>query len=677
MLNVKAIAKTTAILIAIIVILVAGLIGIVIYFTSPPPPTGGEEELPTPSFVTENKLVYESGATYQWLDPHVSYYQYDYWILWHTVEMLVWYNKESTTDIIPWLAESWTEINSTCYEFKLRQGITFQDGTPFNATAVWFSFNRLFIIDGTDGSGNHGSQAAWILEQLVDPNGEIFAGMGADPAYDEAWVKKVLDLNFVEIVDEYTIRLHLKTPTTQLLPILAGPWAAIISPTETIKKDYEYHGWDFDAEQKPINFTKYFVRMAGVGDTYFNLPENGWTFGTGPYYVESVNPTTYKIVLKAYDDYWGGPNGMNLPPEGKQRIETIEYIYQPSFTTRLLDLKQGKATGIQVATADLYQVVDKDKWLEEGVLESIVPGVVVYGPYSEFTTWWLNFCTNVTNPDGTFRKWQPFADWRLRMAVACAVNLTYANIYINNRLGIVANTIIPPGTAPEGVYNPDVKPVYTFNLTKAEELIRDAYEHPLTSATHEMHFLNGSVIPPGMVDNTFSPDNPKVIEFYVQSGATTFQQLLTTIAENLNSFSRSLGLTFRVVIVPGGQQYTLASMHQIDAYVGGWIADYNHVLNWLAPMYVSSGTYPSWNGWNITRLDELYDEAIKADQEGDITRLVEVSNEMNRIANELVMYMLWWHPQTYFVRSEWLQGWWVNINYGVDLWSTMYYEKPT
>jgi hypothetical protein len=50
--------------------------------------------LPTPAFVTQNKLVYESGATYEWLDPHVSYYQYDYWILWHTVETLVWYKQK-------------------------------------------------------------------------------------------------------------------------------------------------------------------------------------------------------------------------------------------------------------------------------------------------------------------------------------------------------------------------------------------------------------------------------------------------------------------------------------------------------------------------------------------------------------------------------------------------------
>ena len=55
--------------------------------------------LPTPAFVTANKVVYESGATYEWFDPHVSYYQYDYWILWHSVETLMWYNKSSPTDL--------------------------------------------------------------------------------------------------------------------------------------------------------------------------------------------------------------------------------------------------------------------------------------------------------------------------------------------------------------------------------------------------------------------------------------------------------------------------------------------------------------------------------------------------------------------------------------------------
>jgi ABC-type transport system substrate-binding protein len=153
---------------------------------------------------------------------------------------------------------------------------------------------------------------------------------------------------------------------------------------------------------------------------------------------------------------------------------------------------------------------------------------------------------------------------------------------------------------------------------------------------------------------------------------------LTALADSLNAIcvDEDLGIRFVVVIVPGGQQYTLASQHAIDSYVGGWICDYNHVLNWLSPMYVSSGTYFSWNLWNITQLDTLYDEAVLADQEGNITRLLEINDEMNTIANDLVPYMVWWHPTLQMARSSWLQGWYVNTNHGVDLWSAMYYEEP-
>jgi len=498
-------------------------------------PKAAAEETSAPSFVTENKLVYEDGATYQWLDPHVAYHGYDYWILWHSVETLVWYKKESAIEVISWLAESVTEIDPMTYEFKLRKGITFQDGTPFNATAVWFSLNRLLIMDATDGAGGHGNQAGWAVQQLLDPNGNYFTCTGAEPDYSEGWVKSILDLNFVKIVSDYKVRLQLPQGTTQLLTILAGPWTAIISPTETVKRDYKYKGWDFAAEQQlKYNYTKYFVHMAGNGDTYFNLPVDGWTFGTGAYYVQSVDPSTYKVVLKAYGNYWGGPNRMNLPLAGKQRIETIEFVYEPSFATRLDHLKQGKATGIDATPTDIFQVADYDAWINQGILKSIIPDVTVHGPVPTLNTWWLDFCTNVTNEDGTLRKWQPFADWRIRMAVACSINLTISNIYDNNKLGIVASNIIPPNTFPEGSYNPDVKPLYSFNLTKVEELLVDAYNNPLTSATSDMYFYNGTPIPEGVVDNTFGPETPRVVELYVAARRTVFQQTLVDMIQNLN-----------------------------------------------------------------------------------------------------------------------------------------------
>ena len=49
---------------------------------------------------------------------------------------------------------------------------------------------------------------------------------------------------------------------------------------------------------------------------------------------------------------------------------------------------------------------------------------------------------------------------------------------------------------------------------------------------------------------------------------------------------------------------------------------------------------------------------------------------MNTLANQLLPYMVWWHTISFYTRSAWLQGWYVNLNYGVDLWSAMYYESP-
>ena len=57
-------------------------------------------------------------------------------------ETLVAFAEEST-QIVPWLAESWTiSKDGLWYTFKLRKGIKFQDGTPLSAEAVKFSIER-------------------------------------------------------------------------------------------------------------------------------------------------------------------------------------------------------------------------------------------------------------------------------------------------------------------------------------------------------------------------------------------------------------------------------------------------------------------------------------------------------------------------------------------------------
>lgn len=57
-------------------------------------------------------------------------------------EALVRYD-EKTSKVVPSLAVSWEEKTDSI-TFKLRSGVTFQDGTPFNADAVIFNLQRAF-----------------------------------------------------------------------------------------------------------------------------------------------------------------------------------------------------------------------------------------------------------------------------------------------------------------------------------------------------------------------------------------------------------------------------------------------------------------------------------------------------------------------------------------------------
>ncbi|MEJ7837758.1 MAG: ABC transporter substrate-binding protein, partial [Thermomicrobiales bacterium] len=47
-----------------------------------------------------------------------------------------------TGELMPWLADSWTVIEDvTTYTFVLHDGVTFSDGTPFDAEAVKFDLD--------------------------------------------------------------------------------------------------------------------------------------------------------------------------------------------------------------------------------------------------------------------------------------------------------------------------------------------------------------------------------------------------------------------------------------------------------------------------------------------------------------------------------------------------------
>src|SRR6188474_3855575 len=62
-------------------------------------------------------------------------------VLRHIYDPLVDVTNDSK--FIPALAESWRPVNNTTWRFTLRKGVTFHDGTPFNADSVVFTLKRV------------------------------------------------------------------------------------------------------------------------------------------------------------------------------------------------------------------------------------------------------------------------------------------------------------------------------------------------------------------------------------------------------------------------------------------------------------------------------------------------------------------------------------------------------
>jgi peptide/nickel transport system substrate-binding protein len=128
------------------------------------------------------------------------------------VETLVAFADEST-QIVPGLAESWTiSKDGLTYTFKLRKGIAFHDGTPFNAAAVKFSIER----------------------QISPEHPANKLGKYPFAAYFFGNVKAV------EVMDETTVRFVLKEPRASFLAVMTAGAASVVSPTAAMKSGQDY-----------------------------------------------------------------------------------------------------------------------------------------------------------------------------------------------------------------------------------------------------------------------------------------------------------------------------------------------------------------------------------------------------------------------------------------------------
>src|SRR5579871_5949713 len=90
---------------------------------------------------TPRTLVVAQSADIDTLDPARSTGLATVAVLANVYDTLV--RRDAALHLKPGLALSWRAVDPTTWEFKLRKGVKFHDGEPFDAEAVKFSFDRM------------------------------------------------------------------------------------------------------------------------------------------------------------------------------------------------------------------------------------------------------------------------------------------------------------------------------------------------------------------------------------------------------------------------------------------------------------------------------------------------------------------------------------------------------
>ena len=237
------------------------------------------EEVPTGDTST---LIFVQAADAGTLDPAIETSANSLQPIYHIYEGLTDFEPGSTTPE-PRLATSWEATDDGLeWTFFLREGVTFHDGTPFNADAVVFNFERWW---DTENPYNFGADQFIYWDYM-------FQGFKGSETSVLAGVEKV---------DDMTVKLILSRPNASLLNTLAMENFRFASPTAIMEQ----------------------------GENYATA--EGMAVATGPFKVEEWVKEDH-LTLVRNEDYWG-----EMPT-----LERITFRVIPDSSAAFLALQAGE-----------------------------------------------------------------------------------------------------------------------------------------------------------------------------------------------------------------------------------------------------------------------------------------------------------------------------------------------
>lgn len=226
--------------------------------------------------------------------------------------------KPGTADLAPGLATSWTPSkDGKTWTFKLRTGVKFTDGTPFNAEAVCKNFERM------DKQNEAGQTAA---EYWSDNMGGF--NKSKDDLY-QGCTPKGTD----------SVELKLSRATSKFPSLLGLPAWSMQSPTALDK----YKANDVKAQGDGITQSEYASK---------------YPTGTGPFKFEKYDVQNKTITLVRNDDFYGD----------KAKVGKLVFKIIPDGTSRKQALLAGDVDGY-----DLPNPVDWDSLKKAGMNLEVRP----------------------------------------------------------------------------------------------------------------------------------------------------------------------------------------------------------------------------------------------------------------------------------------------------------------
>ena len=218
--------------------------------TKPAATTAPATAVPAPQ---KPVVILQSGDVVN-LDPQGTQNLADVIIKQHIFETLMRWNDK--IELVPYLAESYKNIDDLTWEFKIRPGHKFTNGAPVNADAVVFSFTR--------------------GKKLFDNKA---ASAGVSYAFN------LLDLKEAVKVDDLTVRLITNKPNPTLQYHTAEPQTAVFPPNY-----YKSDALDDATMNKPIGSGPYkFVEF---------IPNDHVTLVLNPDYVGVEKPTIQTLIFR-------------------------------------------------------------------------------------------------------------------------------------------------------------------------------------------------------------------------------------------------------------------------------------------------------------------------------------------------------------------------------------------